>query len=238
MDLQNLLNQFMGALNVPADAGQQPRTQSGDTPRTTGQMHGGLAAGAAAGGIMALLLSNKSARKVAGKAAKYGGAAVLGTMAYKAYQNWQQGNNSSALPAGDAAPVTLDSSDFTREETLSGEFQLRLVKAMITAAKADGHIDEMEQQRIFKAVENMQMSNDMKAMLFDLMRNPVAVEELAHGVHTIEQKSELYLASWMAIDPDHPAELAHLDKLARCLQLPNGLAQQLQRQVSEAMAAT
>ncbi len=238
MDLQNLLNQFMGAISTAPASGQPAQPQASSTPQSAGQLPGGLAAGAAAGGIMALLLSNKSARKVVGKAAKYGGAAVLGTMAYKAYQNWQQGDNISAQRAGHAGPVTLDSSDFTREDTLSGDFQLRLVKAMITAAKADGHIDEVEQQRIFKAVESMQMSNDMKAMLFDLMRNPVAVEELAHGVHSIEQKSELYLASCMAIDPDHPAELAHLDQLAHALQLPNGLAQQLQQQVSEAMAET
>lgn len=238
MNLQNLLNQFMGAVSPPNAPGQPARTQANAVPGTGSQMPGGLAAGAAAGGIMALLLSNKSARKVAGKAAKYGGAAVLGTMAYKAYQNWQQGDNSAGVQTGEMPPVALDSSAFTQEETLSGEFQLRLVKAMITAAKADGHIDEVEQQRIFKAVENMRMSNDMKAMLFDLMRNPVSVEELAHGVQTIEQKSELYLASCMAIDPDHPAELAHLDKLAHSLQLPDGLAQQLQRQVSEAMAET
>ena len=232
MDLQNLLNQFLGAVTPPNATAQPPGDRGGPTPREGNQMPGGLAAGAAAGGIMALLLSNKSARKVAGKAAKYGGAAVLGTMAYKAYQNWQQGS----AQATESAPVTLDTSAFTRDETLSGDFQLRLVKAMIMAAKADGHIDEVEQERIFKAVENMSMSNDMKAMLFDLMRNPITVEELAHGVQSIEQKSELYLASCMAIDPDHPAELAHLDKLATSLQLPHGLAQQLRQQVSEAMA--
>ncbi len=231
MDLQNLLNQFLGAIN-PQNASAQPPGEQGSPAREGNQMPGGLAAGAAAGGIMALLLSNKSARKVAGKAAKYGGAAVLGTMAYKAYQNWQHG----ATQDTQTAPATLDASAFTRDETLSGDFQLRLVKAMIMAAKADGHIDEVEQERIFKAVENMSMSNDMKAMLFDLMRNPITVEELTQGVQSIEQKSELYLASCMAIDPDHPAELAHLDKLANSLQLPQGLAQQLQQQVSEAMA--
>jgi len=34
-----------------------------------------------------LLLGNKSAREIAGKAASYGGAAVLGGLAYKAFQN-------------------------------------------------------------------------------------------------------------------------------------------------------
>ncbi len=231
MDLNNLLNQFMGAIGPPAS--NHP-AKANAAAQTANQLPGGLATGVAAGSIMALLLSNKSARKVAGKAARYGGAAMLGTMAYQAFQNWQHGSNTPAMTGAAATPLTADSSAFTGAETLSGEFQLRLVKAMISAAKADGHIDEVEQQRIFKTVETLQISNDMKAVLFDLMRNPVSIEELAYGVETIEQKSELYLASCMAIDPDHPAERAHLDQLARNLQLPDGLARQLQKQVSEA----
>lgn len=234
MNLQNLLNQFMGSASS-SSAGSSIQTQGNTLQKTGGQIPGGLATGAAAGGIMALLMGNRSARKFAGKAATYGGAAVLGGLAYKALQNWQQDN--AALAPG-AQPVTIDESTFTNGETLSEDFQLKLVKAMIAAAKADGHIDEVEQQRIFNAVDQMQLSNDMKAMMFDLLRNPVAAEDLARGVLSVEQKSELYLVSCMAIEPDHPAELAHLDKLERSLELPQGLAQQLQQQVRQAMSAS
>ncbi len=234
MNLQNLLDQFMGS----ATAGRSLQAHGNALEKLGGQIPGGLATGAAAGGVVALLLGNKSARKFAGKAATYGGAAMLGGLAYKAMQNWQQGNRQLAAQDQGTQPVTVDESTFTGEQTLTGEFQLTLVKAMIAAARADGHIDEVEQQRIFNAVDQMQLSNDMKAMMFDLLRNPVSVEELTQGVHSIEQKSELYLASCMAIDPDHPAELDHLERLARSLQLPQGLASQLQQQVSMAMSAS
>ena len=234
MNLQNLLNQFMGSANS-ATSGTNVQARGNALEKPGGQIPGGLATGAAAGGVVALLLGNKSARKFAGKAATYGGAAMLGGLAYKAMQNWQQGNRQLAAQDQGTQPVTIDESTFTSEQTLSGDFQLTLVKAMIAAAKADGHIDEIEQQRIFNAVDQMQLSNDMKAMMFDLLRNPASVEELTQGVHSIEQKSELYLASCMAIDPDHPAELEHLDRLARSLKLPQGLAPQLQQQVSLAM---
>ncbi len=56
---------------------------------------GGLAGGAMAGGLVALLLGNKSVRKTATTAAKFGGAAVLGGLAYKAYRNWQISSGSA-----------------------------------------------------------------------------------------------------------------------------------------------
>ena len=36
--------------------------------------------------------------------------------------------------------------------------------------------------------------------------------------------------NWQQANSDHPAEQVHLDQLAQVLQLPDGLAEQLQRQ--------
>jgi uncharacterized membrane protein YebE (DUF533 family) len=47
--------------------------------------------GAVTGGILGLLLCSKKMRKMAGGVFGYGGAAAAGAMAFKAYQNWQQG---------------------------------------------------------------------------------------------------------------------------------------------------
>ena len=87
-----------------------------------------------------------------------------------------------------------------------------------------------EQQAISNAVAQLELSTELKGLVFDLLHRPIAVNELAAGAGSIEQKSEVYLASCLAIDPDHPAEQAHLDQLAQVLQLPDGLAEQLQRQ--------
>ena len=61
-------------------------------------------------------------------------------------------------------------------------------------------------------------------------------EELAVGATTIEQKSEIYLASCLVIEPDHPSEMAFLDQLEAALDLPDGLAPQLQWQARRALA--
>ena len=50
-----------------------------------------LGAGAALGGLGALILGTGTGRSLAGSAVKLGGLALIGGLAYKAYQNYQQG---------------------------------------------------------------------------------------------------------------------------------------------------
>ena len=146
MNLSNLLNDVAGK-PVEGAAGNPLASLSKNIP-------GGLAGGAVAGGLVAMLVGSKSARKTAGKAAKYGGAALLGGMAYKAYKGWQANN---AAPAGQHMPQqqvpqynqaqhqvspitqqTLPTMDqFEREANahsngdMPEHFQLLLLKAMI-----------------------------------------------------------------------------------------------------------
>ena len=234
MSIQNLLNQFLGGGD--SAAGTATRGMGDTLSKLSGNIPGGLAGGAAAGGIVALLMGNKSARKFAGKAAGYGGAALIGGLAYKAYQNWQQGNSQpGSAAAGKHSPAIAHESDFVANTTLTAEFQLALVKAMIAAAKADGHIDATEQARIFTAIEQMQLTAETKGTVFDLLSQPIAINDLARDCRSLEQKTELYLASCLVIDPDHPAERMHLEQLAQALQLPPELAQQLQQQAGQAL---
>jgi len=238
MSIENLLNQFLGSVNKAPAAQENSGQGFRDTlSNLSSSMPGGLAGGAAAGGIMALLIGNKSARKFAGKAAGYGGAALLGGLAYRAYQQWQSNN-----AQGDSYPASADQAGSPQQafvappDHLEPAFELTLIKAMIAAAKSDGHIDNEEQQRIFQAVEKMDLSAELKGRVFDYLRQPISADQLASEATTIEQKSELYLASCLAIDLDHASERAHLDALACALLLPSGLAQQLEAQVRESLA--
>lgn len=225
MGMQNLLNQFLGATRTQIVQDGAAQTLKTKLSNMTGQIPGGLVGGAAAGGILALLVSNKSARKLAGTAASYGGAALLGGLAYKAYKNWQYAN--TAMPATEAPDSP---------QALSPDYQLLLVKAMVAAARADGHIDQQEQERIFAAIEQMDITNEMKGLIFDLLQQPVSVGELGRADLSIEQKSELYLASCLIIDADNWQERAHLNRLASALHLPVDLAMQLQSQAQTAVA--
>lgn len=233
MSVQNLLNQFLGSANN-TDSSHNTTAGISDTLGKLGSsIPGGLASGAAAGGIMALLVSNKSARKFAGSAATYGGAAVLGGLAYKAFQNWQR-NRADA--AGSQHELLSAADAFTSDDTTTASFELALIKAMIAAAKADGHIDSTEQQRIFQAVEQMDIPQETKGMLFKLVNQDISIDEITQGISSIEQKSEVYLASCLVIDPDHQDEQAHLDQLATALSLPESLSRQLQWQARRAIS--
>ena len=236
MNLQHLLNQFTGSRDAESAGGNNAQG-IGDTLGKLGdKLPGGLAGGAAAGGLMALLVGSKSARKVAGKAASYGGAALLGGLAYKAYSSWQHNKDGPTAwsDAGNRMPENNEA--FKPVATEASDFQLQLIKSMVAAARADGYIDGTEQQRIFKAVGEMDLAQDVKGLIFDLLQQPVTVEEVAAGAETIEHKSELYLASCLVMSPDHPAEHAYLERLEAALGLPEGLAEQLQWQARRAIA--
>ncbi len=230
-NFQDLLGQFIGG---NTNQHQQPPTQ----PASGSSLPGGLMGGAAAGGVVALLLGSKKARKFAGKAAGYGGAAVVGGLAYRALQNWRQAPGAAPphFPAVATAPAYTPSGNSSQEAD-SG-FEMRVVTAMIAAAKADGHIDSAEQERIFSAIETMQLSPDLKALVLDLLRRPLTVNDVAHGIDGLEQKAELYTASCLAIDEDDPRERAYLDQLALAMSLPAGLAAQIRQQAQRSLENT
>jgi uncharacterized membrane protein YebE (DUF533 family) len=225
-DPKQLLDQVLGGQG----SGQQPGSWSiGGARNRLDQMSGsgGFMSGAAAGGLLGLLLGSKQVRKMTGGALGYGGAAVVGALALKAYQNYQQ--NKAATPVSPAAIAAVPPAALPHAQPAAdgGPFQLVLIRAMVGAAKADGHVDANEQQRLFSEVERLGLDAEAKAYVFDLLQQPVDLNSITSAVATPEQGAEVYLASRLAMDPDHPAERAYLDGLAARLKLPAELRSQL-----------
>jgi len=231
IDPKSLLDQFLGgqAGSSLRNAGQ---SVTGRLDQYSGS--GGFVRGAAAGGLLGLLLGGKGVRKMAGGALGYGGAAVLGALALKAYQSYQQKKS--------PAPVSLTPEQFAQLTPAAlpdaqpaadgGPFQMVLIRAMVGAAKADGHVDAAEQQRLFGHVEAMGLDAEAKACVFDLLSQPTDLNSITRAVATPEQGAEVYLASRLAIDPDVPVERAYLDALALRLKLPAELRAQLDAQAN------
>ncbi|MEQ9335084.1 tellurite resistance TerB family protein [Thalassobaculum sp.] len=237
MDPTKLLDQFLGG-----DAGAALGRATGAARQQAGAMGGlgGLAGGAAAGGLIALLLGSKKVRKMAGGVVGYGGAAALGALAYRAYQNWQAGGAAADAPAATQDDVARTEPRFLPDAQPSADgqpFQLALIRAMVGAAKADGHVDAAEQTRLFEQVDRMGLDAAAKGFVFDVLAKPVDMAEIAGSARTPEQAAELYLASRLAIDPDHPAERAYLEALAHRLKLPADLVAHLDRQAEAGLPA-
>jgi uncharacterized membrane protein YebE (DUF533 family) len=230
MDPKALLDRFLGP-NAAAGAGDIAQRARGALGGNTGALMGG----AAAGGLLALLLGNKKVRKMAGGVVGYGGAAALGALAYRAYQGWQQGTPpAAATPQQAQAPLALPAPPPAFAAT-SPDFQMALVRAMAGAAMADGHIDATEREAIFGHVDRLGLDAEAKGFVFDLLQRPPSFEEIAAGATTQEQAAELYLAARLAIDPDQAAERAWLQALAHRLNLPAGLADHLDGQAASAL---
>ena len=192
----------------------------------------------AAGALVAVLLGTGTGRAVTGSALKLGGLAAIGGLAYKAYQNYQAGKQpAETAPQGqpELLPPPADTGfDPAQAPQGEAEFTLALVRAMIAAAKADGHIDEDERRKIGDRLSLSGIGADAEKFMLDELERPLDLDALVASAETEAQRVELYTASRLAIDPSSRAERGYLDLLAGRLQLPDALVDHVEATVSAA----
>jgi len=195
---------------------------------------GGGLAGGLAGGLIAGLMGSKGARNIVGNALTYGGLAALGGLAYKAWQNYQQGIPATA--GGEIVPPAPDSGFLPRADDTAAQTALGvlLLRAMIAAAKSDGQIDATENQRIFDEIKRLTLAPQEKGLLLEEYARPTNLDALVAAVVSPQQASEVYAASALIIGEATLAEQRYLDDLALRLRLDPGLTQQLQALVQQA----
>lgn len=178
--------------------------------------------GAVAGGALGLLLGkNRKTRKLA----TYGGLAAIGVMAYQAYRDHQQ-QTATAV----SEPRTVDRLPPPQAEHHSQA----ILKALIAAAKADGHIDDRERGVIEGEFRRLGDDAELQRWLQAELQKPLDPAEVARAGDSPEVASEMYLASLMVVDEQNFMERAYLDELARQLKLDADLKTRLERQLAGA----
>lgn len=228
-----------------------------DTNGLVGKMLGGMAtknfaAGLLTGGVATSLLGG--GKDTVETVAKVGGLALLGTLAYKAFGNYQQqkaaggnasvvdavktsatgmatqasslisgllsGNqpSSASLPAPAAAPV-------------NAELPLAIIRAMIAAAKADGHMDAAESQKIMGQLESAGVGAQEKALLMQEMANTQDVNSIAAAARTPQESAQIYLAALLVCDSQCIREQDYLASLAKALKLEPTFTESLQNEL-------
>ena len=100
---------------------------------------------------------------------------------------------------------------------------------MIGAAKADGHIDQDEMQKVIGRLAQDTVTADEKQFVLEQMAAPVDLTELAAEVRSPTQAAQVYAASLLAITADSPQEKAYLADLARALGLDDATVAELHR---------
>lgn len=199
---------------------------------------GGLAGGALSGALM-----SKRGRKYASTALKVGGMAAIGGLAWNAYQNYRKCKAEAApgvagegaqkaMPAGSRrdpqptrAAFLIDKADSSQDSR-----GLLIIRAMIAAAAADGHMDSREKTRIFAKVEALELSAPEKALLFDELAQPAGMSQVVAAVADMETAVEVYTASLLAVDETRLEGRIYLEGLASCLGLPAPLVQEIRTQ--------
>lgn len=194
----------------------------------------------ATGAIVAVLLGTKTGRELTGSAVKLGGLAAIAGLGYQAYKSWQAGKQPQDAIAHTQGTELLpppDSAFAPQSRDNSPDFALVLVRAMIAAARADGHINDAERAAILGKVKLGGMDADAEAFLVAELANPVDLDAIIGAAKSESQKVELYTASRIAIEPDSRAERGYLDLLAGRLGLPDQLVDHIEATVSSAKVA-
>jgi uncharacterized membrane protein YebE (DUF533 family) len=160
-----------------------------------------------------------------GGAARGGAMAVLGTLALGALKRAQ-----ASRQAGGGVPPAPAPVEEGEVRAVTGPESERLVlKAMISAAKADGQVDKGEMQKIIGKISADQVTPEEKQFVLDQLAGPLDVAGLAAEARNPAQAAQVYAASILAIDADTDHEKNYLHELATALRLDPATVAQLHR---------
>lgn len=234
MDTRSLLDQllksgtdFLQNKNTDSANNANGDSKSQDSSALSNLLSGS-SGGLLAGSVLGLLLGSKTGRKVGGKVLTYGSLAALGTVAYKAYNNWQsQQNNPASAPA--ATPLSALPAQEAEKHSRA------VLCAMIGAAKADGHIDKNERLLIDKGIAGISNDPELQHWFDKELHKPLDPVEVARNAGTPEMAAEMYLVSLLVIDEENFMEKAYLEELARQLKIDPALKAELETQAKQAV---
>ncbi|MEL7286130.1 MAG: tellurite resistance TerB family protein [Pseudomonadota bacterium] len=221
MDLKSLLNQALKSDLIKQGADALGKQSSNIKSSSNSSQLKTLGAGAIGGGLIGMLMGSKKSKKMAKKmgsgALKVGGAAALGALAYKVYNDWQSKQDTQGVGE------TFDPDDNKHAKLI--------LKAMIGAAKADGHVDEEEMARIEQALTEMGADDHVRQLVHQELHKPLDPAEIARLATSPQQASEIYLASLIVADEQNFMEKAYLQELAKQLNLSPEVTHQLEAQL-------
>lgn len=233
-NLTNVLGSVLGGLQAQSQQGlqnAQNAAQQGNLAAQAGSLLQGNMGTLLAGGLAGLV----AGRTMGGGLAKLGGLALVGGLAYKALQAYQAGQapqqtaQQLTAPTIEAAPV---GSGFAEGDGDDNARALLMVRSMVAAAAADGHIDDMERQRIVGGLQQAGLDDEAAAFLQSEFDNPATVDGLLELAPTPELAAQVYAAARLAVEPDTDHETVFLNELAGRL----GLDEQLVAHIDAAAA--
>ena len=227
MDAQQILDSLLKSGQELVQKGKtlaEERLQIPDDPEKRDALFTGAGKGAVAASAIAVLLGTGAGRKLTGATLKLGSLAAIGGIAYKAFQDWQAKQGQSQVATGTPISELTGSELDKRSRTL--------LKAMIAAAKADGHIDEKERELLTQQMAKLDPDADAAKLINEELNKPLNIQDIAAGVDSPAAAAEIYLLSRLVLNVDNDQERIYLSQLAQTLGLAPDLVAQLDNQAT------
>lgn len=203
---------LLGSLLKGAMGGGQQQRQSGSSGLVGSLLKGALGGGSRGGSLLGSLMGGGAA-----------GGLLSGLMGGGSKQSSGGGlSGMFGLMSGGDEAATATAPTPEEQATL-------LIRAMCNAAKADGHVDEAEQQAIIG-----RLGDEVDQAEADFLRQeltaPLDVNAFAQTVPA-EMAVDVYTMSLMAIKVDTPQEAQYLQQLAQAIGVDEGTRKSVHQQL-------
>ncbi len=109
---------------------------------------------------------------------------------------------------------------------------LLVIRAMISAARADGFLDPDERSAIASQLDQCDLETEAREFVLREFNSPSSVEAIAHEVTDPVLAAQIYAACVLAVGDVSPTERAWLDRFAAL----TGLSAQTRRAIEERLA--
>ena len=115
-------------------------------------------------------------------------------------------------------------------KTTGGNHAVLLIRAMITAANADGVIDARERASILDKLDSIDLSEEEHAFIVRELLAPRSMQDIVAEVESDDMARQVYAVSLMAIEVDTGEEKDYLNRLAANLGLDSETISDIHRQ--------
>lgn len=103
----------------------------------------------------------------------------------------------------------------------------RMIRAMIYAAKSDGHIDDDEKKRISQELSQLNLGQQGQEIVNAAINEPLDPTLVAKGVTDEEEALQLFTLSSASINLDNFMEKNYLEALAKALHIPEDVKEDI-----------
>lgn len=226
MSILNILNSEVLGSALQTLTREAKKAASSAGKNTPGGVGGLLGAG-----MLGALLGKSASNDLVKNAALVG----VGAVAWNFYQKWAQSKAQQPAPEAQGwqsapeQPVPAQNASWGGRPS-ADQWQsqppmvmqldptaLLVMRAMVFAARADGSVDALEQQRIDTLIQNMLQGQDARAQLDAMEAEMLDPRKIASAVQGPEQGEDIYRLSCVVIDIDHFMERSYLDALGDAL---------------------